>query len=181
MSDIDFLVDRLEKLVHDSSRIPLTDKLMVEEEALMRLIDQLRTAIPSQIREATRVLQERDAIIAQGEEKAAGIVKLAQEQSDQLVGENAVLLRAEQERQAIVERAEAESVKMRLQAAKDAEQTRSQADSYALDVLRDLERNISSYQRTIANGISLLKQSGEERRKAAEVGRKEDASTVSNT
>jgi hypothetical protein len=181
MSDIDFLVDRLEKLVQDSSRIPLTDKLMVEEEAILRLIDQLRTVIPAQIREAQRVLQDRDAIIAQGEEKAAGIVKLAKEQSDQMVGENAVLLRAEQERMSIIERAEAEAAKMRAQAAKDAEQTRAQADSYALDVLRDLERNIANYQRTIANGIALLKQSGEERRKTAEAARKEDGQSVSNT
>ena len=60
MSDIDFLVDRLEKLVQDSSRLPLTDKLMVEEEAILRIVDQLRTTIPAQIRDAQRLLQERE-------------------------------------------------------------------------------------------------------------------------
>ena len=166
MSDIDFLIDRLEKLVQDSSRLPLTDKLMVEEEAILRIVDQMRTTIPAQIRDAQRVLQERDALIAQGEEKAAGIVKLAQERADQMVGENALLQRAEQERQAIVEAAEAEAARMRAQAAQDAEQTRSSADTYAMDVLRDLERSLANYQRTITNGIALLERSGEERRKA---------------
>ena len=166
MSDIDFLIDRLEKLVQDSSRLPLTDKLMVEEEAILRIVDQMRTTIPAQIRDAQRVLQERDALIAQGEEKAAGIVKLAQERADQMVSENVVLQRAEQERQAIVEAAEAEAARMRDQAAQDAEQTRSSADTYAMDVLRDLERSLANYQRTITNGIALLERSGEERRKA---------------
>ncbi len=168
MSDIDFLVDRLEKLVQDSSRLPLTDKLMVEEEAILRIIDQLRTTVPAQIRDAQRVLQERDSLSAQGEEKAAGIVKLAQERADQMVSENTVLQRAEQERQAIIEAAEAEAARMRAKAAEDAEQTRSSADSYALDVLRDLERNLANYQRTIANGIALLKRGGEERRQGME-------------
>ncbi|MCW5848901.1 MAG: hypothetical protein KIT87_02370 [Anaerolineae bacterium] len=174
MSDIDFLVDRLEKLVQDSSRLPLTDKLMVDEEAILRLVDQLRTTIPAQIRDAQRLLQERDALIAQGEEKAAGIVKLAQERADQMVGEQTVLQRVEQERQAIIEAAEAEAARIRAKAADDAEHTRSSADAYALDVLRDLERNLANYQRTLANGIALLKRGGEERRKGGEgIGNKE--------
>lgn len=161
MSDIDFLVDRLEELIQDSPHVPLTAKLLVDEEAILRLLDQLRAAIPAQVREAQRVLQERDALVAQGEEKAANIVKLAQEQSNQMVSEAAVLQRAEQERMGILERAEAEAAKMRQAAMSDADRTRAEADRYALDVLRDLERNLASYQRTIANGITLLKRSKE--------------------
>ncbi len=161
MSDIDFLVDRLEELVQQSPRVPLTAKLLVEEEAILRILDQLRAAIPAQIRDAQRVLQDRDALISQGEERAAGIVKLAQEQADALVSEQSILLRAEQERQSIIEGAEAEAARMRRAAHADAERTRGEADAYALDVLRDLERSLASYQRTIANGIAVLRRAKE--------------------
>lgn len=158
MSDIDFVVDRLEEMAQQSPRVPMTGKMLVDEDVLQRLIEQLRETIPVQLREANRVLQERDAIIAQGEDKAAGILRLAQEQSDQMTGESSILLRAEGERRAILERAEADAAQIREIASREATVVREEADDYALSVLRDLERTLASYQRTLANGIALLRQ-----------------------
>ena len=159
MSDIDFLVDRLEELVISGTRIPMTTKLLLDEEDLVRIIDQMRTSIPEEVREAQRILQERDAILEQGREKADHIVNLAQQQSDQMVSESSVLTRAEQERQAILEAAVAEAERLRQTAEADMARLRAEADGYALDVLRELERNLSAFQRTVANGVALLKQS----------------------
>ena len=151
MSDIDFVVDRLEEIVQQSPRVPMTGKMLVDEDVLQRLVEQLRETIPVQLREANRVLQERDAIIAQGEDKAAGILRLAQEQSDQMTSESSILLRAEGERRAVLERAEADATQIREIASREAATVREEADDYALSVLRDLER-------TLANGIALLRQ-----------------------
>lgn len=158
MSDIDFVVDRLEEIVQQSPRVPMTGKMLVDEDVLQRLVEQLRETIPVQLREANRVLQERDAIIAQGEDKAAGILRLAQEQSDQMTSESSILLRAEGERRAVLERAEADATQIREIASREAATVREEADDYALSVLRDLERTLASYQRTLANGIALLRQ-----------------------
>lgn len=159
MSNLDYLIDRLEELLHSSPRLPLTGKLMLDEEAVLRIVEQLRAAIPAEIREAQQVLQDRDSIIEGGEEKANHIVTLAQEQADRMVEESSVLVRADQERRGILERAEADAHRIRQAAAADAERTRGEADAYALDVLRDLERSLASFQRTIANGIAMLKES----------------------
>ncbi len=159
MSNLDYLIDRLEELLHSSPRLPLTGKLMLDEDAVMRIVDQLRSAIPAEIREAQQVLQDREAIVEGGQEKANSIMALAQEQADRMVEESSILVRADQERRGILERAEADAQRIRQAAAADAERTRGEADAYALDVLRDLERSLASFQRTIANGIAMLKES----------------------
>lgn len=164
MSDIDFLVDRLEELVINGTRIPMTTKLLLDEEDLLRIIDQMRTSIPGEVREAQRILQEREAILDQGREKADHIVRLAQQQSDQMVSESSVLSRAEQERQAILEAALAEADRLRQASEAEVARLRAEADAYALDVLRELDRNLITFQRTVANGIALLKQSQAERK-----------------
>ncbi|MFN8499409.1 MAG: hypothetical protein U0641_16285 [Anaerolineae bacterium] len=159
MSNLDYLIDRLEELLHSSPRLPLTGKLMLDEDSVMRIVEQLRSSIPAEIREAQQLLQDRDAIVEGGQEKANNIVTLAQEQADRMVEESSILMRADQERRGILERAEADAHRIRQAAAADAERTRGEADAYALDVLRDLERSLASFQRTIANGIAMLRES----------------------
>lgn len=159
MSNLDYLIDRLEELLHSSPRLPLTGKLMLDEDSVMRVVEQLRSSIPAEIREAQQLLQDRDAIIEGGQEKANNIVTLAQEQADRMMEESSILVRADQERRGILERAEADAHRIRQSAAADAERTRGEADAYALDVLRDLERSLASFQRTIANGIAMLRES----------------------
>lgn len=158
MSDIAYLIERLEELAHNSPHLPMTAKLLVDEDTLLRLVEQFQTSVPVQIREAQRVLQEHNALITQGEEKAASILKLAQEQADDMVSETSILTRADAERRAILERAEADAAHIRETAQQDAAATRAEADDYALSVLRDLERTLASYQRTIANGVAVLRQ-----------------------
>ena len=63
--DIQHLVDRLEEILNDSKQIPLTTNLMVDEDRIYRLVDQMRSAIPQEIKQAGRVNAERDRILAQ--------------------------------------------------------------------------------------------------------------------
>ena len=60
--DIQHLLDRLEALLSDSRRIG--GKLIVDAQRSWDLIDQMRISVPEEVRQAQRVNQERDRIIA---------------------------------------------------------------------------------------------------------------------
>jgi len=141
------LIDRLEALFNQSSRVPFSSKALVDEDEFLRLIDQLRITIPQDIKSAKQVLQERDQIVREAQERAEHIVALAQEQAERLVGEHELLKRAQAEREKILAAAEAE-----------AESIRQQADDYALNVLQALEEKLTNFQNTVRNGIELLQQ-----------------------
>ena len=61
--DILHLVDRLEELFNESSSIPMTHKVMVDEERMLDLIDQMRLAIPEEIKKAQQIINQKNALL----------------------------------------------------------------------------------------------------------------------
>ena len=53
--EIQHLVDQLESTLNDSKRVPMSAYLLVNEDSVYNLIDQLRVAIPEEIKRAGRV------------------------------------------------------------------------------------------------------------------------------
>ncbi len=143
--DILHLVDRLEQLVNESRRLPLSTVRMVDEESALNLIDQMRVAVPEEIKKAKRIQQEKDRILAQAQEEAERIKELAREEAKGMVARDAIVQGAEARAQTIVERAQ-----------RDADQLKRDADDYVLTVLGQLEQAVSSWQTEIRGGINKL-------------------------
>ena len=83
--DILHLVDRLEELFNESRPIPFTNNVVVDEDRMLDLIDQMRVAIPEQVKEAQKLLSERDRTLAQAKEEAQRTIKMAREKSEGLL------------------------------------------------------------------------------------------------
>lgn len=147
--DILHLVDRLEELVVTESRqIPLTDRVAVDEERFLDIVDQMRVSIPEEIKKAKRIQQERERIIAQANEEAGRIVSLAKEEADNLVLNDEVAKAAEARAAVIVDRAQNE-----------ARQIRKDADEYVLEVLTQLEYQLDGLLTTVRNGLRQVQHS----------------------
>jgi cell division septum initiation protein DivIVA len=143
--DILHLVDRLEEIFNSGTTVPLTHKLMVDEDRVLEIIDQMRVSIPEEVKKAQQVLAQRDRVMAQAQEEAARTVALAKEKSEQLVS-----------REAIVQAAQVRAEQL-LQAARvDAESIRAEADDYTLDVLTRLEAELVKSLTQARNGIAKL-------------------------
>lgn len=143
--DILHLVDRLEELFNDSRAIPLTKNVAVDEDRMLDLIDQMRIAIPDQVKKAQKMLSEKDRIQAQAQEEAQRTITLARERSEGLV-----------DRDSIVESAQARANQIVEQANLDAEATRRDADEYVLDTLTNLEIEMERVIAQVRNGIQAL-------------------------
>ena len=61
--DIIKSIHELEDLVTNSSRLVFTNKCLIEEDKLVRLIDDIRKEWPSALKEAEEITQNRDKII----------------------------------------------------------------------------------------------------------------------
>ncbi len=92
--DILYLVDQLEELVSFGKRIPLSGRVMVDEDEFKRLVDQLRVAIPDEIKHAQRVIREREAIVAESHDDAARILDAARQRAEYAVSEQGILQEA---------------------------------------------------------------------------------------
>ncbi len=144
--DILHLVDRLEEVFNDGRPLPLTRKLLVDEDRVLELIDQMRVSIPEEVKKAQQVINQRDKIMAQATEESERTVQLAKEKGDQLIERDVLTENAKLRASEIVRAAQAE-----------AEAARADADEYALDVLMRLEAEMVRSLTQIRNGINKLR------------------------
>ena len=149
--DIIFLVERLESIIANGKKLPLTNNVVLDQVAALDLIDQLRVAVPEEIRAAKRINSEGERIIDKAQEEAERVIARAQEQAAFLIEERGLLLAAAEESRRIVETAEHEGAEVR-----------RGADEYAASVLIGLEGEVVRTLQSIKKGIQLL----DERRSA---------------
>ncbi|HQF70010.1 MAG TPA: hypothetical protein PLH39_01890 [Promineifilum sp.] len=140
--DIQHLVDRLEQALNESTRVPLSAYLLVNEEKVYSLLDQMRVAVPEEIKRANRVEAEKDRILAQAKEEAERIRELARQEAGELVRRDAIVNSAQHRAENIVERAR-----------RDAEALRQDADVYIVDVLQRLEQDLMRTMNVVRNGL----------------------------
>ena len=145
--DILHLIDRLEELFNDSSSLPLTKKVVIDEEKLLDLIDQMRLAIPDEIKKAQSITNQKERIIAQSHEEANRTVSLAREQSEKLVSKDVIVQEAKIIAEDIIKRARDET-----------ELIKKEADQYAVDSLDHLEIELSRILTQVRNGMMTLKE-----------------------
>src|SRR5438046_8101099 len=67
--DIQFLVERIEALVVNGRKVPMTSQVILEQAAVLDLIDQLRVAIPEEVKQARRINQESDRVLSKRSEE----------------------------------------------------------------------------------------------------------------
>jgi len=134
-------------LVNEGRRLPLSNKVMVDEQKMWDIIDQMRISIPEEVKRAKRTNQERDRILAQAHEEATRIVELSREEASKLAEEHEVAKSASARAETILERARA-----------DAESLRADADEYVLQVLSQLSQDMDRALNEVHNGIARVKQ-----------------------
>jgi hypothetical protein len=55
------LIDELRALVHGAKQVPLRDQVRVDKRKLYGLLDQMRSTIPEEIKQARWIVKEREA------------------------------------------------------------------------------------------------------------------------
>ena len=144
--DILQLIDRLEELFNESKSIPLTRNVMVDEDRMLDIIDQMRIAIPEEVKKAQQLLGQRDRVLAQSQEEANRTLELARQKSDQMVTKEMVAQEAARRAEQIV-----------AQARNEAENIRADADDYAMNSLTQLQDELERISNQVSNGIRVLK------------------------
>jgi hypothetical protein len=112
-ADILYLVDRLEELVGIGKRVPFSGRVMVEEEEFLALVDQLRVAVPNEIKQAQRVIRERERIVGEAQDEAVRIVQVARDRADALVSQHSIVNDARQMSEQILRDADEERQRAR--------------------------------------------------------------------
>lgn len=164
---IEIELDRLKELILDSSRIPLTDLTIVDEDLLLEQLQYIQENLPIELATAVEIINRRQEIIADAQGYACAIVKSAEEKAYQIVQESAIVrqteldsakirLQTEQECERLIQTTQSEIVQLRADAISECEAIQTDADNYADRVLADLESRMQEMLTIVQNGRQQL-------------------------
>lgn len=157
-SRIEQLIEDIYEFVESCRMQPLsTTKVIVPKDELYDLLDELRLRTPDEIKRYQKIIANRDAIIADAEEKAAAIIAEAGEKARSLVNEHEIMQMAYDQANDLVNKASATAEKTIADANDDANQIRTGALAYTEEMLSDVENILANaYESTKAKYENLL-------------------------
>ncbi len=145
--DILQLVDRLEELFNQSRPIWLTHSVIVDEDKFLDIIDQMRIAIPEEVKKAQQLYAQKDRVLAQAQEEANRTLELARQKAAELVEKEALVVDAQRRAAQIIDQSKAEADDIKLG-----------ADQYSHDTLASLVAELERVLNQARNGLMVLEQ-----------------------
>lgn len=140
--DILHLIDRLETLITESFHLPFTSNVIIQEDAFLDIIDQMRVTIPEEVKLAKRTEAERERLMLQAQEEANRLVDMAREKAKSMTDEHELIIFAEERAKEIEEDAH-----------RQAEEILGETDEYIIDQLSELEEQLMKTLTTVRNGL----------------------------
>lgn len=165
--DLLHLVDRLEELVASAQKMPIGSRAIVDRRRLLDIVDQMRIAIPQEVREAQDMIEHRDELAREADEDAKIIIARAEQRALRLVEENEITTAARARAEEIARQAEArlnerieeanQDIQERLaDSRRVAQEQLDAADEYARELLQRLSKQLRSFTRSVDAGIAQL-------------------------
>lgn len=157
-SRIEQLIEDIYEFVESCRMQPLsTTKVIVPKDELYDLLDELRLRTPDEIKRYQKIIANRDAIIADAEEKASTIMADADSKAHSLIDQHEIMQQAYYQANEVVNQANEEAERIITQAKIDAEQIRSGALAYTEDMLTEAEGILfNAYESTKSKYDNLL-------------------------
>ena len=167
-------LDRIEEIVLESTKIPVYGKTLISEDELLDQLDVVRVNLPAAVQESVQIVQEREEILNEAEQYAQEIVAAAEKQAAAILNEMSIIRQAEaqanqlrtqteQECDALRAQTLGEIEQLQNQARQEWEETRSRtvteaktiqedADTYADQVLGNMEQQFMEMLHILRNG-----------------------------
>jgi len=92
-SVLDYL-EMLEEIIDNARAVPFSTRVSVDRDKVMEVLTEMRMNIPVEIRQAQRIIEDRERIIDEAKNKADVIVREANGRAQDMVDEHEVYKRA---------------------------------------------------------------------------------------
>jgi len=105
-TDVLELINQAKSLVESSRKLPLSHCTLVDRESLLKLLEEIRLALPSNVKQASQVLRRRERIINQALAEAHRILVANAEDLEAKAQQHSLVALAEKKAEDILKQAE---------------------------------------------------------------------------
>lgn len=99
------LLEKLEDIVEEAAKMPLTNKVMINREEILEIITEMRIKLPDEIKQASWIKVERQRILSESQSEASSIIHDAMSRQELLIDDHELTKLAVQNAKEIEENA----------------------------------------------------------------------------
>lgn len=107
------LLEKIEDIIEEASKLPMSNKVIVDKEELLDLIKDIRIKLPDEIKQASWIKEERQRILSESQNEANGILTEAKIQQESLIAEHELTVNAQKRSEEILENAQNNSYEIK--------------------------------------------------------------------
>ncbi len=111
---IEDLIEMLEDLIHDATRVPFGKKSMVDVAKLNDIVSDMRLVLPTEIRQAQKVVEDKNRIIHDAEKEAENIIRKAEQRRRELIEESDIMKESRRRATEVISAAQARCTDLRV-------------------------------------------------------------------
>ena len=140
------LLETLEEMLDRSSGIPLTKKSLVDKDAIIDVVNEIKQKLPDELKQAKWVKEERQKILVDAQKEANQLIKEAENRIIGMIDEHEITKKAYEQKAEIIGSANAFSKDLI-----------NGTKKYADEILAELESNLQQKLEVIKENRSELK------------------------
>jgi len=147
--DLASRLSELEEMVRDAKSMPLSSSALLNRDEVLNLIEDLKTSLPDEIKQARWVVKDREELLAKARRDAEAMVEQARAEQLRLASHEAVMQRAKDEAERIVHESEEDARRLRLEAEDYVDAKLAQLEGTLQKILEDMMTSNDGLSRTI--------------------------------
>ncbi|MGD9567190.1 MAG: ATPase [Sedimentibacter sp.] len=144
--DVLNLLERIEDIIEEASKFPLSNKVMIDKEEMLEVINEIRLKLPDEINRASWVAKERQRILNEAQSEADELIEKVKEQQKFLIEDNEITRQAQKYATQLIQEAERKATEMKMG-----------AYSYSDEILSKLQEKIREINGIIEQNREVLK------------------------
>ena len=143
--DIMDLIDSLETTMDAGRSVPLARGRLIDTDRIYEIIDEIRGAVPEELKQARWVVKERQEMLEEAEREANSILEAARDRVEAMAADRQVVRDAGQQASVMLDDARGQESEVRLG-----------AEDYADEMLANLESNLGRLLNSVQRGRDRL-------------------------
>ena len=89
------LVNELQEMVNDAKGMPFaSDKVVLSRDTILDILDEIEDAVPTEVRQAKNIVNDRNQILSQAKKEAEEIIKQAEERRKAMIDQHEITKQA---------------------------------------------------------------------------------------
>ncbi|MDO7787165.1 ATPase [Desulforamulus aquiferis] len=140
------VLNELEELIEESPKVPMTKRIMVDENRILDYLDRIRTSLPEEVRQAKWLVKERDKVLSESKKEAQRMLEDVTREIEKRADDSEIVRQAEKLAEETIKKSE-----------EVAAQIRQGAREYADEILEQMEDKLGKILSEIQQGREELR------------------------